>query len=73
MKVPILEHDCTVSAIDIGISHRFMDNQAPKSLHLTAKVYIDFKPDLKKPHLQAESKISSLLRSCISFQLRQCL
>jgi hypothetical protein len=39
MKVPILELDYTVSAIDIGISHRSMDSLAPKSGHLTANRY----------------------------------
>jgi hypothetical protein len=40
MKVSILELDYTVSAIDIGISHCSMDNQAPASVHLTANRYI---------------------------------
>jgi hypothetical protein len=31
-KLPFLELDYTASAIDIGISHRSMDNQAPKRI-----------------------------------------
>jgi hypothetical protein len=40
MKVSVLELDCAASAIDIGVLHRSMDNQAPRSERLTANRYI---------------------------------